>query len=90
MNQSDEALGRELASQYKALKADAGKADVSEKLTNMLTGAFPPFMDRLMDSLDASIEGNRQWAAEKPWISGMIRTSAIDRQSVYQAFYGAL
>ena len=90
VNQSDEALGRELASQYKALKADAGKAGVSEKLTNMLTGAFPPFMDRLMDSLDASIEGNRQWAAEKPWISGMIRTSAIDRQSVYQEFYGAL
>ena len=90
VNQSDEALGRELASQYKALKADAGKAGVSEKLTNMLTGAFPPFMDRLLDSLDASIEGNRQWAAEKPWISGMIRTSAIDRQSVYQAFYGAL
>lgn len=56
----------------------------------MLTSAFSPFMDRLMDSLDALIDGNRGWVAEKPWMSGTIRTDYIDRESVYQSFQNAV
>lgn len=47
-------------------------------------------MDRLMDSLDALIDGNRGWVAEKPWMSGTIRTDYIDRESVYQSFQNAV
>ena len=87
---SDEALGRHLAARYGALKTGAGNAGVSEKLSNMLASAFRPFMDRLMDSLDALIDSNRGWAAEKPWMSGTIRTSYMDRESVYRSFQNAI
>ena len=87
---SDEALGRHLAARYGALKTGAGNAGVSEKLSNMLASAFRPFMDRLMDSLDAVIDGNRGWAAGKPWMSGTIRTDYIDRESVYASFQNAV
>ena len=87
---SDAALGQHLAEQYGALKTSAGSAGISEKLSNMLTSAFHPFMDRLMDSLDALIDSNRGWAAEKPWMSGTIRTSYMDRKSVYRSFQNAI
>ena len=87
---SDAALGQHLAEQYGALKTSAGSAGISEKLSNMLTSAFHPFMDRLMDSLDALIDSNRGWAAEKPWMSGTIRTSYMDRESVYRSFQNAI
>ena len=87
---SDAALGQHLAEQYGALKTSAGSAGISEKLSNMLTSAFHPFMERLMDSLDALIDSNRGWAAEKPWMSGTIRTSYMDRESVYRSFQNAI
>ena len=90
VNESDTALGQHLASQYGALKNGAEKAGISEKLSNMLTSAFDPFMDKLMDSLDTLIDGNRGWVADKPWLSGMIRTDYIDRESVYNAFQSAI
>ena len=90
VNESDAALGQYLAEQYGALKTSAGSAGISEKLSNMLTSAFHPFMDRLMDSLDALIDSNRGWAAEKPWMSGTIRTSYMDRESVYRSFQNAI
>ncbi|MDE6456454.1 MAG: hypothetical protein K2L38_11260, partial [Dysosmobacter sp.] len=90
INESDQALGQHLAAQYGALKNSAVNAGISEKLSNMLTSAFNPFMDRLMDSLDALIDSNRGWAAEKPWMSGMIRTDYIDREIVYQSFQNAI
>lgn len=90
VNESDTALGQHLASQYGALKNGAEKAGISEKLSNMLTSAFDPFMDKLMDSLDTLIDGNRGWVADKPWMSGMIRTDYIDRESVYNAFQNAI
>ena len=90
INESDAALGQHLAIQYGALKDSAGNAGVSEKLSNMLASAFNPFMDSLMDSLDALIESNRGWVAEKPWMSGTIRTDYIDRESVYQSFQNAV
>ena len=86
VNDSDADLGQHLAAQYSALKDSARSASISEKLSNMLTSSFNPFMDRLMDSLDALINNNREWAAEKPWMSGMIRTDYIDRESVYNSF----
>ena len=89
-NESDTALGQHLAAQFDTLKDSAGNAGISEKLSNMLTSAFSPFMDRLMDSLDALIDGNRGWVAEKPWMSGTIRTDYIDRESVYQSFQNAV
>ena len=49
-----------------------------------------PFMDRLMDSLDALIDGNRGWVSEKPWMSGTIRTKYINRESVYRSFLNAV
>ncbi|WP_303435934.1 hypothetical protein [uncultured Oscillibacter sp.] len=88
--ESDEALGRHLAAQYGALKNSAENAGISEKLSNMLASAFDPFMDRLMDSLDALIDSNRDWVAEKPWMSGMIRTNHIDRESVSNSFHNAI
>ncbi len=87
---SDAALGQHLAAQYSALKTSAGNAGISEKLSNMLHSSFDPFMDRLMDSLDALIDSNRGWVAEKPWMSGTIRTSYIDRRSVYRSFQNAI
>lgn len=72
VNESDAALGQHLAEQYGALKTSAGSAGISEKLSNMLNSSFDPFMDRLMDSLDALIDQNRGWVAEKPWMSGTI------------------
>ena len=90
INESDAALGQHLAIKYGALKDSAGNAGVSEKLSNMLASAFNPFMDSLMDSLDALIESNRGWVAEKPWMSGTIRTDYIDRESVYQSFQNAV
>lgn len=87
---SDAALGRYLASQYDALKGNAEKAGISAKLSQMLTSSFNPFMDRLMDSLDAGIDENRKWTAEKPWMSGTIRTGYIDRESVYRSFLNAV
>ncbi len=89
VSESDAALGRHLASQYHELINNAEKSGVSEKLSNMLVSAFQPFMDRLMDSLDAQIDSNRGWAADKPWMSGMIRTEHIDRGSVYHSFQKA-
>ena len=88
--EKDEALGRHLAAQYGALKTSAGNAGISEKLSNMLQSSFDPFMDRLMDSLDALIDRNRGWAAEKPWMAGTIRTNYIDRESVYRSFRNAV
>ena len=88
--EKDEALGRHLAAQYGALKTSAGSAGISEKLSNMLQSSFDPFMDRLMDSLDALIDRNRGWAAEKPWMAGTIRTNYIDRESVYRSFQNAV
>ena len=90
VNESDAALGQHLAEQYSALKTSAGSAGISEKLSNMLNSSFDPFMDRLMDSLDALIDSNRKWAAEKPWMSGTIRTDYIDRESVYHSFQNAI
>jgi len=90
VNESDAALGQYLAEQYGALKTSAGSAGISEKLSNMLNSSFDPFMDRLMDSLDALIDSNRKWAAEKPWMSGTIRTDYIDRESVYHSFQNAI
>ena len=90
VNESDEALGRHLAEQYGALKTSAGSAGISEKLSNMLNSSFDPFMDRLMDSLDALIDRNRGWVTEKPWMSGTIRTNYIDRESVYHSFQNAV
>ena len=87
---SDAALGHHLAAQYSALKTSAGSAGISEKLSNMLNSSFDPFMDRLMDSLDALIDQNRGWVAEKPWMSGTIRTNYIDRESVYRSFQNAI
>jgi len=90
VNESDAALGQHLAEQYGALKTSAGSAGISEKLSNMLNSSFDPFMDRLMDSLDTSIDSNRKWVAEKPWMSGTIRTNYIDRESVYRSFQNAI
>ena len=90
VNESDVALGQHLAEQYSALKTSAGSAGISEKLSNMLNSSFDPFMDRLMDSLDALIDQNRGWVAEKPWMSGTIRTNYIDRESVYRSFQNAI
>ena len=90
INESDAALGQHLAEQYGALKTSAGSAGISEKLSNMLNSSFDPFMDRLMDSLDAIIDQNRGWVAEKPWMSGTIRTNYIDRESVYRSFQNAI
>ena len=90
VNESDAALGQYLAEQYGALKTSAGSAGISEKLSNMLNSSFDPFMDRLMDSLDALIDQNRGWVAEKPWMSGTIRTNYIDRESVYRSFQNAI
>lgn len=90
VNESDAALGQHLAEQYSALKTSAGSVGISEKLSNMLNSSFDPFMDRLMDSLDALIDSNRKWAAEKPWMSGVIRTDYIDRGSVYKSFQNAI
>ena len=90
VNESDAALGRYLASQYDTLKGNAEKAGISAKLSQMLTSSFNPFMDRLMDSLDAGIDENRKWTAEKPWMSGTIRTGYIDRESVYRSFLNAV
>ena len=90
VNESDVALGQHLAEQYSALKTSAGSAGISEKLSNMLNSSFDPFMDRLMDSLDALIDQNRGWVTEKPWMSGTIRTNYIDRESVYRSFQNAI
>lgn len=90
VNESDAALGQHLAEQYGALKTSAGSAGISEKLSNMLNSSFDPFMDRLMDSLDALIDGNRGWVSEKPWMSGTIRTKYINRESVYRSFLNAV
>ena len=90
VNESDAALGQHLAEQYGALKTSAGSAGISEKLSNMLNSSFDPFMDRLMDSLDELIDQNRGWVAEKPWMSGTIRTNYIDRESVYHSFQNAI
>ena len=90
VNESDVALGQHLAEQYSALKTSTGSAGISEKLSNMLNSSFDPFMDRLMDSLDALIDQNRGWVAEKPWMSGTIRTNYIDRESVYRSFQNAI
>ena len=90
VNESDAALGQHLAEQYGALKTSAGNAGISEKLSNMLNSSFDPFMDRLMDSLDELIDQNRGWVAEKPWMSGTIRTNYIDRESVYRSFQNAI
>lgn len=90
VNDSDADLGQHLAAQYSVLKDNARSASISEKLSSMLTSSFNPFMNRLMDSLDALINNNREWAAEKPWMSGMIRTDYIDRESVYNSFQNAI
>ena len=90
LRKRDEALGRHLAEQYSALKISAGSAGISEKLSNMLNSSFDPFMDRLMDSLDALIDRNRGWVAEKLWMAGTIRTNYIDRKSVYRSFQNAI
>ncbi len=90
VNESDVALGQYLAEQYSALKTSAGSAGISEKLSNMLNSSFDPFMDRLMDSLDALIDRNRGWVTEKSWMSGTIRTTYIDRKSVYNSFQNAI
>ena len=87
---SDAALGQHLAEQYGAWKTSAGNAGISTKLSNMLNASFDPFMDRLMDSLDALIDGNRGWVSEKPWMSGTIRTKYINRESVYRSFLNAV
>ena len=48
----------------------------------MLKASFDPFTERFMDSLDALIDSNRERVAERPWMSGLIRTEYIDRDKV--------
>lgn len=82
VEESDAALGRYFAERYEALKTDIEKAGVSSKLSDMLKASFDPFTERFMDSLDARIDSNRERVAERPWLSGLIRTEYIDRDKV--------
>lgn len=84
VEESDAALGRYFADRYEALKTDIEKAGVSNKLSDMLKASFDPFTERFMDSLDSLIDSNRERAAERPWMSGLIRTEHIDREKVRQ------
>lgn len=43
-------------------------------------------MEKFMDALDGSLDENRALAEKKPWISGLIRTSHIDRRQVYASY----
>lgn len=58
---------------------------------NELPGAsFRPYMDRLMDTLDATIDSNRDFAAVRPWAASTFRTDYLDREKVCRAFQSAL
>lgn len=52
--------------------------------------SFRPYMDRLMDTLDAAIDSNRDFAAVRPWAASTFRTDYIDREKVCRAFQSAL
>jgi len=41
-------------------------------------------------TLDTLINSNQGWVTEKPWMSGIIRTDYINRESVYQSFQNAI
>lgn len=90
INESDASLGQHLAAQYSTMQDSTEKNGISKNLTNMLASAFEPYMDKLMNTLDASIDRNRNWVAAKPWISGLLRTDYIDRESVYGSFQNAI
>lgn len=88
--QDDGALGTFMAQQYRSIQELAFDAGISDKLTNLITDTFKPFMDQFMDSLDSSLDRNQELVNKKPWMNGLVRTQHIDRDSVYRAFQDAL
>lgn len=83
---NDSDLGRYLAEQYKTLMGELENTGISNKLSNMLKDSFEPFIEKFIDALDVKIDQNRDRVTSRPWQAGLIRTSYIDRKSVYSAF----
>lgn len=84
--EKDSALGTFLATRESSAQKEIEEADVSGRLAEMLHHVWKPFMEKFMDALDGSLDENRALAEKKPWISGLIRTSHIDRRQVYASY----
>lgn len=85
----ERSIGKNLAEQWNATKEDLGKSGASDKLSKLLSDTYEPFMNRLMDQYDQRIGKQKEAVAKEPWLAGTIRTSYLDRDAVYQAFYDA-
>ena len=84
--ESDSALGKYLAEQYRSLIDGMEQADISNEMSRILKDSFEPFIDKFLDALNQKIDHNRERVAEKSWLSGFIRTEYINREEVYRAF----
>ncbi len=91
IEESDSDLGRHLAKQYGDLKDSMENTGISSKLSDMIKDSFEPFIEKFMDALDAKISRRREWVSNPKysWQAGLIRTSYINRESVWRAFHNA-
>ena len=67
-----------------------GSAGISNKLSGVIRNGFTSYMDKYMDTLDQSIDRNREWLKKRPYFASTVRTAYIDRDAVYRAFQNAL
>lgn len=88
----DNALGTDLASQYKAMQNTFTHLNVSDKMFNLVNDTFEPFMDKLMDKIDKQIDKQKDFVTSKGngWMTGLVRTNHINRNAVYKAFHTAI
>lgn len=87
---SDEQLGEFFAEQKTEMEKHFGSAGISNKLSGVIRNSFTSYMDKYMDTLDQSIDRNREWLKKRPYFASTVRTAYIDRDAVYRAFQNAL
>lgn len=87
--EDDSELGKQLATQYEKLQGIASESGISHKMVQVLQNTFVPYIEKYLDSLDQQIDQNKDSISKNGTLSGMLRTTYINRGMVLEAFYRA-
>lgn len=90
MEQDDSTLGNFLAEQILSTQEQARVSGVGSRTADLINNTFESFMNKFMDALDHRIDKNQNMVNKNPWMQGTIRTTHIDRSSVFRSFQSAL
>lgn len=81
---SDADLGKALASEKHYIEELAADSGISSKAEDLVNRVFLPFIEKYLDGRDQCIDRMRQ--EQYSWL---FRTSYIDREAVYSAYFSA-